>query len=51
LGAGLDLEGFGLDYAFLSHGGLSGSHRLAVSVNFGTIDLGAITGMLRRILP
>jgi hypothetical protein len=51
LGAGLDLEGFGLDYAFMGSTGLSGSHRVALSVDFASIDLGALTGMLRRILP
>jgi hypothetical protein len=51
LGLGLDLEGFGLDYAYLSSVNLSGSHRLALSIDFGTIDLGSLTNALRRILP
>jgi len=51
LGVGLNLEGFGFDYAYMSSTGLSGSHRLALSIDFAAVDLGALTSMMRRILP
>jgi len=51
LGIGLDLEGFGIDYAFLGSTGLSGSHRVALSIDFASIDFGSLMSMLRRILP
>ncbi|UCF10154.1 MAG: hypothetical protein JSW65_00255 [Candidatus Bipolaricaulota bacterium] len=51
LGLGLDLEGFGLDYAYMSSVALTGSHRVALSVDFASINLGALTNALRRILP
>jgi len=49
-GAGIDIEGFVIDYAFVSHS-LGGTHRVSLTVDFSGLDITAITRSLRRILP
>jgi len=49
-GAGINIEGFVIDYAFVSHS-LGGTHRVALTVDFSGLDISAITRSLRRILP
>lgn len=51
LGLGLDVEGFIIDYAYISHPTLPGSHRVSLTIDFSGIDLAAIGRSLRRILP
>ena len=51
LGLGIDVEGFTIDYAYVSHPNLGGSHRVSLTIDFSAIDLTAIGRSLRRILP
>ncbi|MEW5826468.1 MAG: hypothetical protein AB1778_06505 [Candidatus Bipolaricaulota bacterium] len=49
-GVGLDVQGFLIDYAFVSHS-LGGSHRVGLTLDFSALDIGALGQSLRRILP
>ncbi len=49
-GVGLDIQGFLLDYAFIS-GPVGGTHRVSLTIDFSGLDLGAFGRSLRRILP
>lgn len=49
-GAGIDLEGILLDYAFLSHS-LGGTHRVSLTLDFTNLDVMALRRIFRRILP
>jgi hypothetical protein len=50
-GAGVDLEGIAIDYAFISHPGLSSSHRVSLTVDFGVFDLTALGRTLGNLIP
>lgn len=49
-GVGLDVGGFLIDYAFVSHA-VGGSHRVGLTLDFSALDVGALGRSLRRILP
>lgn len=49
-GVGLNVSGFQIDYAFLTHT-VGPTHRIGLSLDFSAIDLGALGSMMRRILP
>jgi len=49
-GVGLNVAGFLIDYAFVSHT-VGGTHRVGLTLDFSALDIGALGGMLRRILP
>jgi len=49
-GAGLDVQGFLIDYAFVSHA-IGGTHRIGLTLDFSALDIGALGNSLRRILP
>lgn len=49
-GVGVDVEGFLIDYAYISHE-LGGTHRVAISLDFSALDFSALSRSLRRILP
>lgn len=49
-GLGVNVEGFQIDYAFVSHP-LGGTHRVALTLDFSALDIGALSRSLRRILP
>jgi len=49
-GLGLNVEGFLLDYAFVSHT-LGGTHRVSLTLDFSALDIRALTSSLRRLLP
>ena len=49
-GVGLNVAGFLIDYAFVSHT-VGGTHRIGLTLDFSALDIGALGGMLRRILP
>jgi hypothetical protein len=49
-GIGLNVEGFLVDYAFVSHR-LGGTHRVSLTLDFSSLDITAISRSLRRILP
>jgi hypothetical protein len=51
LGLGLDIQGFILDYAYVTHPTLSGTHRISLSLDFSGLDMAGLTGSLRRFLP
>jgi len=51
LGLGIDVEGFIIDYAYVNHPNLGGSHRVSLTIDFSAIDLSAMAQSLRRILP
>lgn len=51
LGLGINVEGFRVDYAYITNPGLAGSHRVSLSIDFAGIDINAIMHSLRRILP
>jgi hypothetical protein len=51
LGLGIDVEGFLIDYAYITHPGLSGSHRVSLAIDFSSLDLRTLGTSLRRILP
>lgn len=49
-GVGVDVEGFLIDYAFVSHK-LGGTHRISLTLDFSSLDIAALSRSLRRILP
>jgi len=49
-GLGVNVEGFLIDYAFASHT-LGGTHRIALTLDFSSLDITALSRSLRRILP
>jgi hypothetical protein len=49
-GLGVNVEGFLLDYAFMSHS-LGGSHRISLTLDFSALDMRALANSLRRLLP
>jgi hypothetical protein len=49
-GVGLNVAGFLIDYAFVSHT-VGATHRIGLTLDFSALDIGALGGMLRRILP
>ncbi len=51
LGMGLNIQGFILDYAYVTHPMLSGTHRVSLSIDFSGLDLSSFGGILRRLLP
>ena len=51
IGIGLDLQGFGIDYALETHTDLSATHRIALTIDFARLDISSMSGILRSILP
>jgi hypothetical protein len=51
LGLGINVEGFLIDYAYISHPTLSGSHRISLAIDFSGLNLMAFGTSLRRLLP
>lgn len=51
VGLGFDLQGFGIDYALETHTDLSATHRVALSIDFGRLNMSSLSGILRSILP
>ncbi|HHR86356.1 MAG TPA: hypothetical protein ENL23_08440 [Candidatus Acetothermia bacterium] len=51
LGMGLNIQGFILDYAYITHPTLSGTHRVSLSIDFSGLDLTGFGRSLRRFLP
>ncbi len=49
-GVGVNVEGFLIDYAFTSHRA-GGTHRVSLTLDFSSLDIGAIRNSLGRILP
>lgn len=49
-GVGLNVAGFLIDYAFVSHG-VGPTHRIGLTLDFSALDIGALGSSLRRILP
>jgi hypothetical protein len=49
-GVGVNVEGFLIDYAFVSHK-LGGTHRVSLTLDFSSLDIAALSRSLRRILP
>jgi len=49
-GVGLNVAGFLIDYAFVSHS-VGATHRIGLTLDFSALDIGALGGTLRRILP
>lgn len=49
-GVGVNVEGFLIDYAFVSHK-TGGTHRVALTLDFSSLDIAALSSSLRRILP
>jgi hypothetical protein len=49
-GVGLNVLGFLIDYAFVSHG-VGPTHRIGLTLDFSALDIGALGNSLRRILP
>ena len=49
-GIGVNVEGFLIDYAFVSHK-TGGTHRVALTLDFSSLDIAALSSSLRRILP
>ena len=49
-GVGINVEGILIDYAFASHT-LGGSHRVSLTLDFSSLDIGALSSSLRRVLP
>ena len=50
-GAGVGLEGIAIDYAFVSHPGLGGSHRVSFTVDFVLFDLTSLGRTLGNLIP
>ncbi len=50
LGFGASVAGFILDYAFVSHPQLGGSHRVSLTLDFSSLDLSAIGRSLGRLI-
>ena len=51
IGLGYAVDGFIIDYAFISHPTLPGSHRLSLTIDFAGVDLRGLAGRLRSLLP
>jgi hypothetical protein len=51
IGLGVNVQGFVIDYAFITHPTLPGTHRISLSINFSGIDIPAFGRLLRGILP
>ncbi len=51
VGLGVNVQGFVIDYAYITHPTLAGTHRISLSINFSGIDLSAFGRVLRGILP
>lgn len=51
LGMGLNIQGFILDYAYITHPTLPGTHRVSLSIDFSGLDLSGFGRSLRRFLP
>jgi hypothetical protein len=51
LGLGLNVQGFILDYAYVTHPALSGTHRVSLSLDFSGLDISGLTRSIRRFLP
>ncbi len=51
IGLGLDVQGFTFDYAYITGNNISGTHRLALSVNFSNVNFGGLMRVFRRLLP
>jgi len=51
VGLGINVQGFVIDYAYITHPTLSGTHRISLSINFSGIDVSAFGRLLRGILP
>ena len=49
-GVGVNVDGFLIDYAFMSHK-LGGTHRVSLTLDFANLDVGGISRSLRNILP
>ncbi len=49
-GVGLNVLGFLIDYAFVSHT-VGPTHRIGLTLDFSALDIGALGSSLRRILP
>jgi hypothetical protein len=49
-GVGLNVAGFLIDYAFVSHA-VGPTHRIGLTLDFSALDMSAFGSMLRRILP
>ena len=49
-GVGVDVDGFLIDYAFVSHRA-GGTHRVSLTLDFSSLDIASISKSLRRILP
>ncbi len=49
-GVGLNVAGFLIDYAFVSHA-VGPTHRIGLTLDFSALDIGALGSSLRRILP
>ena len=49
-GLGVNVEGFLIDYAFVSHT-LGATHRVSLTLDFSTLDISALTNSVRRLLP
>lgn len=50
LGLGASVAGFVIDYAFVTHPQLGASHRVALTLDFSTLDLSAIGRSLGRLI-
>lgn len=49
-GLGVNVEGFLIDYAFVTHS-LAATHRISLTLDFSALDLGSLSRSLRRLLP
>jgi len=49
-GVGVNVEGFLIDYAFVSDN-LGGTHRVSLTLDFSSLDIRALSNLFRRILP
>ncbi len=49
-GIGVNVEGFLLDYAFVSHS-IGGTHRVSLTLDFSSLDITALSRSMRRLLP
>jgi len=49
-GLGVNVEGFLIDYAFVSHK-TGGTHRVSLTLDFSSLDIASLSSSLRRILP
>ena len=49
-GLGVNVDGFLLDYAFVTHA-IGGTHRVSLTLDFSSLDISALSRSLRRLLP